>query len=95
MSNLINPDQTGFISGRQARDSTIRAIDPTHHAGAFNMRILLLSLDAEKAFDRVDWQFLRSMVKYVGMGPSMVSWIEALYSCPSARWGNIGYIYPF
>lgn len=35
---------------------------------------LILSTDAEKAFDHVDWTYL-----------SMLAWILALYSAPSAQ----------
>ena len=40
----------------------------------------VLSLDQEKAFDRVDWGFLRSTLCHMGFGPSFVSWVDLLYS---------------
>lgn len=40
----------------------------------------ILSLDQEKAFDRVDWGFLRSTLCHMGFGPSFVSWVDLLYS---------------
>lgn len=43
-----------------------------------------LSTDAEKAFDRVDWQFLQSTLRHIGLGSRMQSWIQALYTGPTA-----------
>ena len=40
----------------------------------------ILSLDQEKAFDRVDWGFLRSVVVHMGFGPSFVAWVDLFYS---------------
>lgn len=43
----------------------------------------LLSTDADKAFDRVHWSFIRATMDLIGLGTSMLSWISALYSRPS------------
>lgn len=45
---------------------------------------LLLSIDAEKAFDRVDWGFMVRTLRAVGLGGTIVNWINALYKSPSA-----------
>lgn len=50
MPNLINFDQTGFITGRKARDSAIKIVDLIHHFGALKILNLVLSTDAKKRF---------------------------------------------
>ncbi|XP_056388374.1 oocyte zinc finger protein XlCOF8.4-like [Hyla sarda] len=79
---LIHPDETGFLRTREARDNTARAFSIAHRAFASRRPLMLLSLDAEKAFDRVDWGFMGAFLEQIGLGPSMLSQVAALYSDP-------------
>ena len=40
----------------------------------------LLSLDQEKAFDMVDWTFLRSTLSAMGFGQSFYGWVNIFYN---------------
>ncbi|KAM9311698.1 GLIPR1-like protein 2 [Gastrophryne carolinensis] len=82
---LVHLDQTGFVLNREARDNVIRAINVIHAAKTSGTPLMLLSTDAEKAFDRVSWPFLRESLRYIGLGDNMRRLIEALYTTPSAR----------
>lgn len=84
LPSIVHPDQTGFIAGREARDNSIRALQLIHWARAHNnsSSYLILSTDAEKAFDRVDWDFVRAVLMRLGLGPSMLRWISALFTHP-------------
>lgn len=59
---LIHPDQTGFTKGRQTSDATRRLINIIHLAKVHKRPSLLLALDAEKAFDRIHWQYLTQVL---------------------------------
>ncbi|KAM8945786.1 angiotensin-converting enzyme [Pelodytes ibericus] len=82
---LIHPDQVGFVPGREAKENTVRALNAIHVAQKKGHKMLLLSTDAEKAFDRVAWPFLWSTIKKMGLGHDMLKWIQALYNSPTAR----------
>lgn len=45
----------------------------------------LLAIDAEKAFDRVQWPFLHHVLTKWGLDPTMLHRIQALCMTPSAR----------
>ncbi|CAJ0944668.1 unnamed protein product [Ranitomeya imitator] len=64
--SLVHRDQVGFIKSRQTLDGTRRMIDLIHVAGSDRTPSLLLSLDAEKAFDRVHWGYLFEVLARFG-----------------------------
>lgn len=57
LPTVINPDQTGFIAGREARDNYNEEIQLLHWVNSQDASppCLFISTNAEKAFDRVDW----------------------------------------
>lgn len=59
IGKLINPDQTGFIPGRQGANNIRRTLNIITCAKKKNTQnSMLISFDARKAFDTVKWQFL-------------------------------------
>uniref|UniRef100_A0A8C5QFF1 Reverse transcriptase domain-containing protein n=1 Tax=Leptobrachium leishanense TaxID=445787 RepID=A0A8C5QFF1_9ANUR len=82
---LVGSDQVGFIPGRMARDATTRALDAISVARISDTPLLLLSTDAEKAFDKVDWQYLFGTLEEMGVGRGFLAWLQALYCNPTAR----------
>ena len=85
MPSLIHPDQSGFTKGRQTCAATRRLINIIHHSNSTGTPSLLLSLDAEKAFDRVNWAYLQATLKKFVLRGHILSAIMALYSKPSAQ----------
>lgn len=63
LPQLIESDQVGFVEDRQAPDGTRRLIHLLHKMGELTEPSLLLSLDAEKVFDRVHWLYLQSTLR--------------------------------
>lgn len=50
------------------------------YASEINLPLAILSLDQEKAFDRVDWDFLLTVLQRMGIGLSFVNWVKLLYT---------------
>lgn len=84
LPQLISPDQVGFVYGRQARDGTRRVLDLIQIAHLARGDAVLLSLDAEKAFDRVNWQYMQKVLFKFGFTGQIFDAINSLYTCPSA-----------
>lgn len=43
----------------------------------------VLCLDAEKAFDQLEWPYILTVLEEFGFGSKFVSWIKIIYSMPS------------
>ncbi len=58
LPSLIHMDQTGFIKNRSSFDNIRRLMNIIYSAKQMDSPVIALSLDAEKAFDRVEWPYL-------------------------------------
>ena len=85
MNDLIDEDQTGFIAGRQTQDSIRRTIQIVNTIQSNKNSAILLSLDAEKAFDRVNWNFLYLVLERFGFNKDSVNCVKTIYQNPTAR----------
>lgn len=81
---IIHQDQTGFIKDRYASDNLRKLFNLINITQLERSKSIILSLDAEKAFDKVNWQFLFHTLRKFGFGESFVHWIETLYTSPRA-----------
>lgn len=78
-------DQTGFVQSRQTHDNIRRSLQIIRHINQNKIQAMLISLDAEKAFDSVRWKFLFNVMENFGFSQVIIKTLEALYSRPSAR----------
>lgn len=85
MPDIIDLDQTGFISNRQLSDNVRRTLNIIEHAQKNNKQALILTLDAEKAFDRVAWPFIFETCRSFGLSHIFISWLQAMYTISKAQ----------
>lgn len=88
---VVDADQTGFIPGRQSFDNMRCLPNVLYTPQSTEQSEVVISLDAEKAFDHVEWQYLFAVLERFGFGSSFLSWIKILYHSPTAavRTNNI------
>ena len=65
---LINHDQTCGVPGRFIGENVPFSQDIVDYTSEFGTPAAILSLDQEKAFDRVDWPFLFRTLSCLGFG---------------------------
>ena len=80
LHHVINPDQSCGVRGRYTGENIVLLNSIFQYCLEAAVPGALLSLDQEKAFDRVDHSFLFSVLSHVGFGPSYISWVKLLYS---------------
>ena len=73
-------DQTCGERGRFIGENVALLRDVIQFTSETGTPAAILSLDQEKAFDRVDWPFLFRVLEHLGFGPSFISWVRLLYT---------------
>ena len=89
---VINEDQSCSVPGRTIFDTLSLLRDTLDHVNITNEPGILVSLDQEKAFDRVDRSFLSRVLEQLGLGPFFQKWISTLYSDASMKIIVNGYL---
>ncbi|CAM4534079.1 unnamed protein product, partial [Caretta caretta] len=80
MVDVIHPDQTYTVPGRSIFDNLFLVRDLLELGRRDGLSFALLSLDQEKAFDRVDHGYLLGTLQAFGFGPQFVSFLQVLYA---------------
>ena len=84
ISSLIHTDQVGFIRGGSSSDNIRRLINVMWSVGDVQSPVAAISVDAEKAFDMVEWGYLFKILEEFGFGATFIKWIQVLYKQPEA-----------
>ena len=85
LPSIISEEQTGFISARQLSSNVRRLLNIISSPSSEIKPEIVLSLDAEKAFDRVEWGYLFKVLAKFGFGENFIAWIRLLYKSPLAH----------
>ncbi len=79
LPGVIRPNQIGFVEGRSILDNVFIAQDSLDWAVESDQELVLLLLDFEKAFDRIEWNFLFTALSKLGFNSTWVRWVRTLY----------------
>ena len=69
---VISPCQTGFIKGRNILEGIVVVHEVLHEIRVQKSSTIVLKLDFEKAYDRVDWDFLREVLIRKGFSENWI-----------------------
>lgn len=85
ISKLIHPDQTGFIPNRHSFFNLRRLFNVIYSQRERTSDLADLSLDAEKAFDQLEWPYLFAIPRRFDLGEQFENSLKILYHRPCAR----------
>ena len=95
LTHIINHDQKGFMTGRYIGDNIRTLLDIIDIVEDENLSGVILSIDFEKAFDTISWQFLMKCLHFFNFGPSFIQWIQTFFSGISSCILNTGWTTEF
>ena len=75
MSSYISRDEFGFLENLQILDTIGVTQEAFHNIETRNLSDMILHLDLAKAYDRVNWNFVRLILIQIGMDMEIIEWI--------------------
>ena len=91
LSEIINPDQIGYMKGRFCGENTRLIADMIEYSQLYKEPGIILLIDFEKAFDTVNWKFLFKILEFYNFGPNFIDWIQIIYNKISSCVTNNGH----
>ncbi|XP_020262770.1 uncharacterized protein LOC109838764 [Asparagus officinalis] len=83
MGTLVNEAQSAFIKGRQITSNILLAHELVkNYSGKHISLRVMLNIDIKKAFDTINWDFLKDMLVGLGFPEAMINWIMACITSP-------------
>ena len=79
LPDIIHPDQRGFIHERRASNGILDLYAILDIIEQNPEEYLICSIDIRKAFDSVDWEFLRYCLNKFGFPPEFIQWFNVFY----------------
>jgi hypothetical protein len=75
-NKIIIPAQTAFIHGRYILEEIVMLHEVLHHLRVHHQQGIILKLDFEKAYDKVQWSFMMEVLKRKNFLDKWVGWMK-------------------
>ena len=83
---IVHHAQLGFIPGMQGWYNIHKSINVIHHINKMkDKNHMIISIDAEKAFDKIQQPFLIKTLSKVGIEGAFLNIIKAIYERPTTN----------
>ena len=78
--HIISPTHTAFMRGRNILEGVVILHETIHELHQKNQSGIILKIDFEKAYDKVNWNFLLQSFRMKGFSSKWIEWIKSFIS---------------
>jgi hypothetical protein len=85
LHHFISPFQSAFVPSRNIQDNSILVHELFNSINSKRGRggLMAIKIDMEKAFDRMEWSFIFTILSKLGFAPMWINWICICITTPS------------
>ena len=80
LPTIIGPYQTEFMSGRHIQNNIRKTMDIVHHIDKSGQKAVIMSIDFEKCFDRIEHKSIYGAMSYFNIGLKFISWTKLFFT---------------
>jgi hypothetical protein len=82
---FISPHQSAFVRTKTIQDNTIMAHELFHTINSKRGKsgLMAIKIDIEKAFDKMEWNFILAILSKLGFHSTWINWIRIYITSPS------------
>lgn len=95
IGSIINENQTCCVPNRDISDTISSIRDIIDYCSIENIECYIMKIDQEKAFDKIDHQYILEVVRKFGFGENFVKWISIFYKDIISSVKCNGHLTPF
>ena len=89
--DIIHKSQSAYIKTRYIGDNAQLVNDIIDYSEKYETPGIILSLDIQKAFDTIEWNFMYKSIEKFNFGKNLINWIGILYKDANVVIKNNGY----
>jgi len=83
LPSLASEEQSGYVEGRQILDNIIQAHEVVHMLTNKKQAGMIMQLDIAKAYDKVNWNYIKKVLTAFGFDHNWVRWVMELVTSSS------------
>ena len=80
IQQIVHKNQYGFIKSRTIQDCLAWALEYLHMCHQSRKELIILKLDFEKAFDKIEHQAMLAVMQHKGFGNRWLSWMKLIFA---------------